>query len=69
MGIPDDISVVVCDDVRGFTSITEDFEEKGRIACDRLMERIANPGLEPKRIIMPKILNIGNSTRKLASAK
>ncbi|OGS26167.1 MAG: hypothetical protein A2297_06370 [Elusimicrobia bacterium RIFOXYB2_FULL_48_7] len=61
--VPGDISMVVHGDLPGFTRITKDYEEVGRAAFDRLVERIADPGLEPKRIVMPYKLIAGTSTR------
>jgi len=63
--IPDDVSIITVDDLPGFTQVTEDYEEKGRIAFKLLTERIENKNLEPRRIVVPRKLVIGTSTGKL----
>jgi DNA-binding LacI/PurR family transcriptional regulator len=51
--IPHDVSVVISGELQDFTVITSDLEEAGRIAVDRLIERLTNPDWRPERITLP----------------
>lgn len=57
--IPEDISVAGCNDTvggqlyPGLTTIREFPEQVGRHMAELLLERIANPDIEPRRLTMP----------------
>lgn len=57
--IPEDISVAGCNDTvggllyPGLTTIREFPEQVGRHMAELLLERIANPAIEPRRLTMP----------------
>jgi DNA-binding LacI/PurR family transcriptional regulator len=57
--IPEDISVAGCNDTvggllyPGLTTIREFPEQVGRHMAELLLERIANPNLEPRRLTIP----------------
>jgi DNA-binding LacI/PurR family transcriptional regulator len=59
LSIPKDISVAGCNDTvggllhPGLTTIREFPEQVGRHMAELLLERIANPDLEPRRLTMP----------------
>lgn len=59
LNIPEDISVAGCNDTVGsmlypsLTTIREFPEQVGRHMAELLLERMANPDLEPRRLLMP----------------
>src|SRR5580658_7295593 len=59
LNIPDDISVVGCDDTvgqwlyPGLTTIREFPEQLGKQMVELILRRIANPALEPQQITVP----------------
>ena len=63
--VPDDVSMVGVDAVSEVTSVVNDEKETGRIAAERLLERIANPGLKPERILLKGKLVDRNTVRKI----
>lgn len=72
--IPDDISVVGCDDTIGallyprLTSIREFPEQIGKRMVEMILNRIADPTLEPQSITIPTELILRDSCRSLVSA-
>jgi DNA-binding LacI/PurR family transcriptional regulator len=72
--IPDDISVVGCDDTvgewlyPGLTTIREFPEQLGKQMVELLLNRIAKPGLEPQRVTVPTELIKRESCRQIASS-
>jgi DNA-binding LacI/PurR family transcriptional regulator len=65
--IPHDVSVVISGELQDFTVITSDLEEAGRIAVDRLIERLTNPDWRPERITLPTQFIIRGSTKQISS--
>ena len=71
LAIPDDISVVGCDDTVGgwlyprLTTIREFPEQLGRQMVEMVLNRIANPELEPQRITVPTELIKRDSCRQV----
>jgi DNA-binding LacI/PurR family transcriptional regulator len=71
--IPDDISVVGCDDTvgewlyPGLTTIREFPEQLGKQMVELILKRIANPGLEPQHITVPTELIKRDSCRRIAA--
>jgi DNA-binding LacI/PurR family transcriptional regulator len=72
--IPDDISVVGCDDTVGswlypaLTTIREFPEQLGKQMAQLLLNRIANPGEEPQQITLPTELIKRDSCRAIRGA-
>jgi DNA-binding LacI/PurR family transcriptional regulator len=72
--IPDDISVVGCDDTVGswlhpaLTTIREFPEQLGKRMVQLLLTRIANPGQEPQQITLPTELIKRDSCRAIGGA-
>jgi LacI family transcriptional regulator/LacI family fructose operon transcriptional repressor len=67
--IPDDLSLVSFDDAPwmtmvtpAVTSVAQDAEELGGRAIATLLERIADPMLEPRRVVLPAGLTVRQST-------
>jgi LacI family transcriptional regulator len=73
--IPDDISVAGCNDTvgslfnPGLTTIREFPEQVGRHMAELLLDRIAKPETEPRRLTMPTEFIKRDSCRALASAE
>jgi DNA-binding LacI/PurR family transcriptional regulator len=71
LNIPDDVSVVGCDDTVGswlypaLTTIKEFPEQLGKQMVELLLSRIANPDQEPQRITVPTELIKRDSCRAL----
>jgi DNA-binding LacI/PurR family transcriptional regulator len=69
--IPDDISVVGCDDTVGswlypaLTTIREFPEQIGKQMAQLLLSRIANPGQEPQQVTLPTELIKRDSCRSI----
>jgi DNA-binding LacI/PurR family transcriptional regulator len=63
--IPEDVSVVCKGMSFELTLVHHNFEESARIAVERLIERIENPGLKPERIVVPPMLVVRDSVRKI----
>jgi LacI family transcriptional regulator len=66
--VPDDIAVVGFDDIfpaslcePPLTTVHQPIRKLGEVACDRLTERIANPGLRPKLELLPTELVLRSS--------
>jgi DNA-binding LacI/PurR family transcriptional regulator len=74
LNIPDDVSVVGCDDTVGswlyptLTTIREFPEQLGKQMVELLLNRIANPGLEPQQITVPTELIKRESCRQIQSS-
>jgi DNA-binding LacI/PurR family transcriptional regulator len=49
------------------TTTSYDNKEFGRIAIERLYERLTNPAWKPRRVIVPNKLVVGDTTGKLIS--
>jgi DNA-binding LacI/PurR family transcriptional regulator len=75
LNIPDDVSVVGCDDTVGpwlypaLTTIREFPEQLGKQMVELLLNRIANPDQEPQRIIVPTELIKHDSCRALPATE
>lgn len=75
LSIPDDISVVGCDDTLGaclypgLTTIKEFPEQIGKHMVELLLNRIANPGLEPQSVTIPTELIKRESCRRVNSPR
>ncbi len=73
--IPDDISVVGCDDTigswlyPGLTTIREFPEQLGKQMVELILNRIATPGLEPQRVTIPTELIKRESCRQILSTQ
>jgi DNA-binding LacI/PurR family transcriptional regulator len=71
LNIPDDVSVVGCDDTVGswlyptLTTIREFPEQLGKQMVELLLNRIANPGLEPQQVTVPTELIKRDSCRQI----
>jgi DNA-binding LacI/PurR family transcriptional regulator len=71
--IPDDISVVGCDDTvgqwlyPGLTTIREFPEQLGKQMVELILKRIANPGLQPQRVTVPTELIKRDSCRRISA--
>ncbi len=69
--IPDDVSVVGCDDTigawlyPGLTTLREFPEQLGKQMVELVLNRIARPGLEPQRITIPTELIKRESCRQI----
>jgi DNA-binding LacI/PurR family transcriptional regulator len=69
--IPDDISVVGCDDTvgmwlyPGLSTVREFPEQLGQQMVDLILNRITKPGLEPQRLILPTELIKRESCRRI----
>lgn len=69
--IPDDVSVVGCDDTVGallyprLTTIREFPEQIGKLMVDMILNRIANPTLDPQQVTIPTELIMRDSCRSL----
>jgi LacI family transcriptional regulator len=66
--VPDDIAVVGFDDIfpaslcdPPLTTVHQPIRKLGEVACDRLTERIADPGLRPKQELLPTELVLRSS--------
>ncbi|QNI30145.1 LacI family DNA-binding transcriptional regulator [Alloacidobacterium dinghuense] len=74
LSIPDNISVVGCDDTvgawlfPGLTTIREFPEQLGKQMVELMLNRIARPNLEPQRIKIPTELIKRESCRAIAGA-
>ncbi|OGS24851.1 MAG: hypothetical protein A2297_06415 [Elusimicrobia bacterium RIFOXYB2_FULL_48_7] len=66
--VPEDISLMVCDDIPGMTKIYYDIYKLGELAVERLIERLTNPGWKPERVLLPGHLVEGDTTRRLEAA-
>ncbi len=73
--IPDDISVVGCDDTvgsmlyPGLTTIREFPEQIGKKMVEMILNRIAKPGIEPQTVTIPTEFVKRDSCRRLDAAK
>lgn len=73
--IPDDISVAGCNDTLGawlypgLTTIREFPEQLGKHMVELLLNRIANPGLEPQRFTIPTEFIKRDSCRRIATSQ
>ncbi len=71
LNIPDDVSVVGCDDTVGswlyptLTTIREFPEQLGKQMVELFLNRIANPGLEPQQVTVPTELIKRDSCRQI----
>jgi DNA-binding LacI/PurR family transcriptional regulator len=74
LSIPDDISVVGCDDTVGswlypaLTTIREFPEQLGKQMVELLLNRIADPGRNPEQITLPTELIKRDSCRQIRSS-
>ena len=62
--IPEDISMIT-DASQELTTVTYDFEEMGRKAFERLLDRITNTEWKPQRVIIPNRLIVRDSAINL----
>ena len=75
LSVPDDISVVGCDDTvgewlfPGLTTIREFPEHLGKQMVELILRRIANPALEPQNVTVPTELIKRDSCRRVASSE
>jgi DNA-binding LacI/PurR family transcriptional regulator len=75
LSIPDDISVVGCDDTvgewlyPGLTTIREFPEQLGKQMVELILRRIANPALEPQHIVVPTELIKRDSCRRISATE
>jgi LacI family transcriptional regulator len=75
LSIPGDVSVVGCDDAVGswlypaLTTIREFPELLGKQMVELLLNRIANPGLDPQQITIPTELIKRDSCRAISSSE
>jgi DNA-binding LacI/PurR family transcriptional regulator len=73
LSIPDDISVVGCDDTvgqwvyPGLTTIREFPEQLGKQMVELVLKRIANPALEPQHVTVPTELIKRDSCRPISA--
>jgi DNA-binding LacI/PurR family transcriptional regulator len=73
LSIPDDISVVGCDDTvgqwlyPGLTTIREFPEQLGKQMVELVLKRIANPALEPQHVTVPTELIKRDSCRRISA--
>jgi DNA-binding LacI/PurR family transcriptional regulator len=73
--IPDDISVAGCDDTVGallyprLTTIREFPEQLGKQMVEMILNRVAKPGQEPQRIIIPTELIKRDSCRPISTSE
>jgi DNA-binding LacI/PurR family transcriptional regulator len=73
--IPDDISVAGCDDTVGgllyprLTTIREFPEQLGKQMVEMILNRVAKPGQEPQRIIIPTELIKRDSCRPISASE
>jgi DNA-binding LacI/PurR family transcriptional regulator len=71
LSIPDDVSVVGCDDTVGswlfptLTTLREFPEQLGKQMVELLLNRITNPSLEPQRVTLPTELIKRDSCRQI----
>lgn len=71
--IPDDVSVVGCDDTvggllyPGLSTVREFPEQLGKQMVELILNRIAKPGLEPQRVTIPTELIKRESCRQILS--
>jgi DNA-binding LacI/PurR family transcriptional regulator len=65
MNIPEDISIVGIGGIPELAVVDDDYRGMGRTAVERLIERVKNPDIEPKRIVVPPYLIVRDSVRKL----
>jgi DNA-binding LacI/PurR family transcriptional regulator len=75
LSIPEDISVVSCDDTIGawlhpaLTTIREFPEQIGKQMVELLLQRIGNPGQKPQSITLPTELVKRDSCRQLSTSR
>ena len=75
LSIPEDISVVSCDDTIGawlrpaLTSVREFPEQIGKHMVEVLLQRIGNPGQKPQRISVPTELVKRDSCRQITTSR
>jgi DNA-binding LacI/PurR family transcriptional regulator len=69
MRVPDDVSLIACDDVDltrlhepAIDVIDRDPVEHGRAAARLLLQRLAEPGMPPKRVVLPVHLVLRRSS-------
>jgi DNA-binding LacI/PurR family transcriptional regulator len=73
--IPDDISVVGCDDTvgtwlyPGLTTVREFPEQLGKQMVELILNRITKPGLEPQRLTLPTELIKRDSCRQILTGR
>jgi DNA-binding LacI/PurR family transcriptional regulator len=73
--IPDDISVVGCDDTvgtwlyPGLTTVREFPEQLGKQMVELILNRINKPGLEPQRLTLPTELIKRDSCRQILTGR
>lgn len=67
--VPEDLSIVGLGGAETahlgqvqFTTISDRPNEMGRVACERLIELIADPDAEPETIVLDARLNVGSTT-------
>jgi len=72
LSVPDDLSLVSFDDAPwmsmvtpGVTAVVQDAEQLGATAVATLLERIADPALPPRTVVLPAGLTVRGSTGSL----
>jgi LacI family transcriptional regulator len=72
LSVPEDISLIGHDDIEmasyiqpALTTISQPVEELAATAIKLLLERIEQPGLAPRRILLPNRLIVRQSTRRI----
>ena len=73
LSVPDDISIVGYDDIEmasyiqpALTTIAQPIAELAETVIKLLLERIEQPGLPPRRIVIQNKLVIRQSTRRIS---
>jgi DNA-binding LacI/PurR family transcriptional regulator len=63
--VPDDVSMVVSSGGNTITSVSYKQRDMGKIAFERLIERLTNSDWKPERIVVPYKLTDNGTTRKI----
>ena len=60
--VPEDINMICIGESSEVTMLINDYEEMGRVAVKRLLERLTNPDWQPERTVVMNKLLVLNST-------
>jgi LacI family transcriptional regulator len=63
--IPEDVSIISGMKSYEFTCLSYEYKDMGKVAVERLIERLTNPEWKPGRIVVPYKLTIRDSTRRI----
>ena len=66
--VPRDVSVVGGGRIYETTTVSSDMQEIGRVAVEKLIERLVTPGWQYGRVIVPYKLYKGDSTRRIENS-